>query len=289
MAAAALPVGAAEPLVDVAWLKSHRTEAGVVVLDIRSGFAGGHVPGAVGADYATAGWRVDRDGVPGMLAPVADLEALIGGLGISRASHVIVVADGKTSTDMGAATRVYWTFKVLGHDRVSVLDGGFAAWTADSTNPVERGARDVTPVAYKADFRREIVADRADVAAALESGVTLVDNRPADQYAGAKKHPDAKRAGTIPTAVNLQQQDLTVDGSGRFISLARLGELLKSAGLKREGEQITFCNTGHWASLGWFALSEIGGNKRVRMYDGSMVDWTANSDAPVVQKAASAN
>ena len=80
----------ADPLVPVQWLKSHLSDANLVVLDIRSAidgggakaYAQGHVPGAVHSDYDKAGWRVMRHDVPFMLPTVPELEKLIGDLGI---------------------------------------------------------------------------------------------------------------------------------------------------------------------------------------------------------------
>ena len=125
--------GDAEPLVDAGWVAANIGKDDVVVLDIRpepkevsaAGFEDGHIPGAVHADYSTAGWRVERDGTVGMLPDTGDLEALIGGLGIDNDDHVVIVHPGESSSDFGSATRVYWTFKVLGHDDVSILDGGY--------------------------------------------------------------------------------------------------------------------------------------------------------------------
>jgi len=53
-----------------------------------------------------------------------------------------------------------------------------------------------------------------------------------------------------------------------------------------EGEQITFCDTGHLASVGWFVGHELRGNRKVKMYDGSMVEWTKDPKVPVEQKLA---
>ena len=68
------------------------------------------------------------DGIKGQLPPVKEIELLIGGLGINNKKHVIVVYGGVNSTDFGSAARVYWTFKTLGHDEVSILNGGYKAW-----------------------------------------------------------------------------------------------------------------------------------------------------------------
>lgn len=281
----------ASPLVDAAWLKAHAEDPGVVVLDVRNKLGGGsedayragHVPGAVYSDYLNDGWRATVDGVPGQLPPVESLERLIGALGIDNDSHVVIVAGGTSALDMGSATRVYWTLKVLGHDAVSILDGGWRAYAADPANPIETGINAPTGKTFHASLRPELIADYRDVLAARQSGAALIDMRPAAQYRG-EQSPVAERAGTIPGARNVPESEIT-GADGRFVGAGRLSELLQSAGLSTEGEAVTFCNTGHWASLGWFAQSEILGNKNVKLYDGSMVDWAAREDLPVEKPA----
>ena len=67
-------------------------------------------------------------------------EALARRLGVSAGSHVVLVPAGVGSTDFGSAARAYWTYKVCGHDTVSILDGGFAAWKAAYPERLESGA-----------------------------------------------------------------------------------------------------------------------------------------------------
>ncbi len=288
----AKPAAAATPLVDGAWLKANAGTPNLVVLDIRNklgqgskeAYLAGHIPGAVYSDYLKDGWRTKVDGVVGQLPPVQSLEALIGGLGIANDSHVVVVAGGVSALDMGSATRVYWTFKVLGHDAVSILDGGHKAYAADPANALEAGWNPPAPATFQARFRAELIADSGVVEAALKDGTALIDLRPPEQYRGEKMHPAAKRKGTIPGAVNVPESKVTVAG-GKFRDAAGLAELFQAVGLGGEEDAISFCNTGHWASLGWFAKSELLGQKNVRLYDGSMVDWSARAELPIEVKA----
>src|SRR5436305_2743543 len=126
------------PLVSPGWLKQHLTDPGVLVLDIRSAIDGGgveayqkgHIPGAIHSDYDKAGWRVTRAGVPFMLPTLPELEKLIGELGVDEDTHVVVVPAGVHYTDFGSAARTYWTLKVAGVSRVSILDGVYAAWVS---------------------------------------------------------------------------------------------------------------------------------------------------------------
>ncbi|RDD63663.1 sulfurtransferase [Ferruginivarius sediminum] len=289
LAATVSTAQAASPLVDADWLHDNLGQSDLVVLDVRNAIDGGsreiyeqgHIPGAVYSNYLEDGWRVERDGVPGQLPPIADLEKLIGGLGIDNDDHVVVTAGGTSALDMGSATRVYWTFKVLGHEEVSVLNGGHKAYAA--AYPLQTGWNAPEATEFAGQFQPQYVATREQVAKAVKSGVTLIDNRPHAQHIGAKKHPKAATPGTIPGANNVEESKLTVNG-GTFVDAEQLGALLSEAGVESGGEQITFCNTGHWASLGWFAQSEILGNKQARMYDGSMTDWTKHGQ-PVEVKA----
>lgn len=281
-----------QPLVTPAWLKSQLGNPNLVVIDIRpetegggeAGFAKGHVPGAVFADYNKAGWRTTIDGVPGMLPPVKDVETLIGSLGISGDKHVVVVPTGQTSSDFGNAARVYWTFKVLGHDAVSVLDGGWRAWTADAANPVATGTAAPNPAKFAAKFRDELFATTAEVERARQRRVPLVDARPEEQYLGKTKSPVARAFGTVPTAVNVENTKFYDDKAGKFIGKEQIAALLDRAGVKKDGEIVAFCNTGHWASVAWFGISEVLGHKKTTLYDGSMAEWTLDDKRPVERK-----
>lgn len=284
---------AAEPLVDVDWVKANLDNPDVVILDVRGRLAGksktdylrSHIPGAVYTAYLKDGWRAkDSAGTPGMLAPVAKLEALIGGLGIGNDTHVVIVPNGGKALDVGTGTRIYWTFKVLGHDNVSMLDGGMVAYTKEidkatkkPINPLEKGA--VTPEAktFKANVREEMIITKNDVLEAQKSGAALVDHRPNNQFLGINKHGASKRPGTIPGASNVPENWLTQNGGGSFRPVAQLKQLYEVANVATSGDQINFCNTGHWASLGWFAAHELMGNKDAKMYDGSMVEWSGDA------------
>lgn len=274
----ALAATDAKPLVDAEWVHQHKDNPNVVVLDVRNDLTGdsretfeeAHIPGAVYSDYLKAGWRTKRADVPGQLPTVPALEALIGGLGIGNDDHVVVVAAGENALDMGSATRVYWTFKVLGHEKVSVLNGGHAAYA--EKYPLAQGWNDPDPALFIGRLQRQLIADRTQVASALRSGTGLMDNRPPEQYRGEAKHEAATRPGTLPGARNVPESRLT--NGGTFADEAQIATLLEEAGLDSESEQIAFCNTGHWASLGWFASHELLGNDKVTVYDGSMTDWT---------------
>lgn len=275
-----------QPLVDSAWLQQHLDNESLVVLDVRdaaenvSPYATGHIPGAISAPYSTSGWRLEVEGVPGQFPGVEPTSQLIGNLGIDNDDHVVIVPKGTDSTEIGAATRVYWTFKVLGHDAVSILDGGARAWEA-AGGPLTAEATTREPTTFTADFRSELLATTADVQQALSSNVKLVDGRPAAQYRGEAKSPVVATAGTLPGAVNIEHSTLYDASAAAFADSETVASLAAAVGLDADDPNIAFCNTGHWASVAWFGLSEVLGNKNTRMYDGSMSEWTTDPSRPV--------
>ena len=274
------------PLVTAEWLKANAGSENVVILDIRDNIEKTdlgtlpYIANAVVAPYGSAGWRTEVQGVPGQIPAVEQIAGLIGGLGIDGDDHVVIVPWGTDSSEFGGATRVYWTFKYLGHDEVSILDGGWRQYDAQGG---ERVATAAVPQAttFPVAVREELRATTADVEAALTAGVTLVDGRPEEQYLGKSKSPVVRIEGTIPGAINIPHSKFY---SAEYASFARpetIAALAEGLSLGTSEENIVFCNTGHWASIAWFGLHEVAGNKNTAMYDGSMSEWAADPARPI--------
>ena len=299
-AAAALtaaPAFAAEPLIAPQALAAKLGDPDLVVIDVRSGvenggdaaaFAAGRVPGAVYANYQDGGWRKEIDGVVGMLPPVSEIEGVIRALGVDGDDHVVIYSAGRgpRGADIGSATRVYWTLKALGHDEVSILDGGWKGWRAAGL-PVESGAPEApAPGDFRADFQPELYADASDVALAMTEGYDMVDARPTSQFTGESKSGVARRYGAIPGAVSYPITTMITENGGRFLPAETIKARMAELGVDgAEGAPISYCNTGHWASVVWFAISELGGLEDARVYDGSMADWSAVPNRPMLKRA----
>jgi thiosulfate/3-mercaptopyruvate sulfurtransferase len=283
------------PLVDANALEAITCEPDVVVLDVRSEkidgqssdeYVQGHIPCAIHSDYVNDGWRAKVGGVPGMLPSVEKLEGLVGGLGIDNDTRVVIAPFGGDSKSMASATRVYWTFKVLGHDRVFILDGGTTAYAKDKSRPLEQGIRSPDPKQFKASLRTEMLVSKDEVGRAVKDGGALVDYRRQDEFTGLNRNDKTTRAGTLAGAHNIPLEWLTQDNGGIFRSRKALEQIYDLVGVPTDAEQIAFCNTGHNSSLGWFAAHEILGNESARMYDGSMAEWSRNDGLPMVQPVA---
>ena len=282
---------AATPLVDAAWLEKRLGDDGVVLIDLRNKIDGGsyetylegHIPSAVHSDYLKDGWRIGRDDVVGLLPEASQFEALARKLGVSGDSHVVLVPAGVGATDFGSSARAYWTFKVFGHDKVSILDGGYAGWKAAYPDQVETGA----PVApapgdFTAVFQPQGYVTTEQVRQIVDAGkgTTLLDGRTREQFLGDAKHPKAASGGRIPGAELLFQEHAYDVSTNRLKSVAELETVYGD--LDPDLPIVSYCNTGHWAATNWFVLSEMLGHDDVKLYDGSMVEWTADGDNPLL-------
>lgn len=270
---------AAQPLLSPAQLSGLKGK-NVRIIDIRDpkAFAESHIPGSVSAPYGS--WRGPASN-PGQLPDSAALTTLVQSLGLNIDTHAVVVSTGIDTTDFGAAARVYWTLKVLGFKNLSVLNGGVKAWAGESL-PLDNKVVSVTPSQVKPVINQGMIATRDDVVAKLgKKGTALIDARPAAFFNGDTKHAAAKSAGTLQGAVNLEHDVWFTPGTTTFVSADKAKQIAKQGQFSttEADETISFCNTGHWAATNWFALSEIVGKKNVKLYAGSMVDWTQASTA----------
>ena len=102
----------------------------------------------------------------------------------------------------------------------------------------------------------------------------LIDARPAAFYQGETRAPAAKVAGTLPGAVNVQHDKWFAPGSSVFVGATHARQVAVASAIDQAKETVSFCNTGHWAATNWFAMSEVLGQSKVKLYPGSMAEWS---------------
>ena len=278
---------AAPPLLSPAELNPLLRSATVRVIDIREpkAYAEKRIPGALSAPYGE--WRGPAAN-PGELPDLPKLTALVQRLGLTPSMHAVVVSSGADTTDFGAAARVYWTLKVLGLKELSVLNGGVKAWSQAGL-PQDTANVSVTASTFAPSIDKSLIATREEVKAQIESGKgRLVDSRPAEFFSGDTRHQAAKLPGTLKGAVNLEHSRWVAAGSSSLAApeeIRRIAASLPPA--SGDADTVSFCNTGHWAATNWFALSEVAGQKNVKLYAGSMVDWTQNPLAALMDNVPS--
>ena len=268
-----------KPLMNPAELSNSLDQANPIILDIRGdAYQDGHIPGAISAPYGL--FRGPKNN-PGQLLDEDVLEERFEALGLELDRPVVVVSEGKTDTDFGAAARVYWTLKSTGFEDLAILNGGKQAWeqagyAIDKTN--------ITPKPTELDitFSPQWTATTEQVVSVTKEEVDslLLDARPASFYEGDKSHGAASRPGTLPGAENYYYASFFNDGSAAISSDIDVQALKVTLGLEDDQEIVSFCNTGHWAATNWFALSEVAGIENVKLYPGSMVEYS-NLDLPM--------
>ena len=264
---------AAQPLLTPAELNASLSKPNVRVIDIRDpqSYAAGHIPGAVSAPYGQ--WRGPA-GNPGELPALPKLTALVQSLGLTAATHAVVVSSGADATDFGASARVYWTLKVLGLKELSVLNGGAKAW-ADARLVQNNEAVKTAASSFQPTLDTSLIASTAEVQQHVSAkDAVLIDARPAAFFQGEARAPAAKVAGTLPGAVNLQHDKWFAPGSALFVGAGQAQKIAASSPIDPAKETVSFCNTGHWAATNWFAMSEVLGQSKVKLYPGSMAEWS---------------
>jgi thiosulfate/3-mercaptopyruvate sulfurtransferase len=272
------------PLVDAAWLKAHLRDPDVRVVDLRWYLAGkkgaeeyarGHIPGAVFVDLEheiTAPQGPGRHPIP----DGAQFERAMRKAGVSPDTHVVAYDDAGGSI----AARLWWLLRYYGHARVSVLDGGLAAWTG-AGQPL-----DATPSAYpEGAFRaqapaRERVVDRAYVdRARSDPRVLVLDARASERYRGDSEPVDA-RPGHVPGAKSAPWAGNLRDG--RYLGAEDLRARYEALGAGRAKEVVVYCGSGVTACHDLIAL-ELAGLPGAKLYEGSWSDWARDPSLPAAK------
>jgi len=280
--AAALPTHAAalwaqearlpSMLVPASWLAEHLREPGLVVLHVASArqaaaFDTAHVPGSRFLRYdRIAG---DVGGVAVELPTPERVRDAFAELGVGDASRVVLVGDPMS------AARAWMTLDWLGMgDRAAVLDGGLTAWRAGGHPLSRERTAAATPARLTIRPQPERVVDAAWVRSRLrDTGVTLVDARPTEEYTGADGGHMHMLAGHIPGARNLYWERLMVSREDpRFRPASEMRALLEQAGAAPDRTVLTYCMVGMRAGVTYFVRRLLG--YETRFYDGSWDDWS---------------
>lgn len=235
--------------------------------DADAEFLAGHIPGASRFDLDIAA-AADSPFSHTLPSPT-HFAAYAGACGVSPADEVVIY----DACGMSASARAWWMFKVHGHDKVSVLDGGLEAWRRQG-RCLERGEDGRVPTHYVERQRvAHRFADMQGVAAASRKGLQIVDARPAARFAGeaAEPRPELRR-GHIPGSVNLPWARLVDADTGTFRSANGMAGLFREAGVDPLQPVICSCGSGVTACALALALEHIG-NTDVAVYDGSWTEW----------------
>jgi len=244
--------------------------------DAAAEYAAGHLPGAVFFDLDASSDR--RSSLPHMLPSAADFAERMSALGLDDADD-IVVYDGSGANL--SAPRVWWMFRVFGHQRVAVLDGGIGKWRSEG-RPVESG----TPTRRRGSFTARRLPGAAvrgleEVRKAAGAGEEqIVDMRSAGRFAATEPEPrPGLRGGHIPGSLNLPYDEL-VREDGTLPPAESLQRRIAAAGIDPSGPIIATCGSGVSACALIHALHLLG-HDQATLYDGAWTEWGGRADTPV--------
>lgn len=210
--------------------------------------------------------------LPHMAPSPEQFAAQVGAMGISNA-HKVVVYD-QTGIIM-AACRVWWMFRLFGHQNVVVLDGGLPAWMAEGY-PLTAGMPLMHPhQTYVPAYQRNLYATMADVEAVVETqSALIIDARPNQRFLAQAPEPRPNMAsGHIPTSHNVPAMALVDRATGKMLPPDRLAELFGPLSLRPDSRVVTTCGSGVTACVDALALDLLGISD-VAVYDGSWSEWS---------------
>jgi thiosulfate/3-mercaptopyruvate sulfurtransferase len=268
-----------KPLISSDCLAAHLGDPDVRVVEVDVSpnvYGSGHIPGSLF-------WNVYSD----LLQPnyrIIDREAfatLLGNAGVRPGMRVVVYGY--------AASLAFWMMVHQGHHQVSFLNGSRTRWIAD-LRPLSTDAEAHQPTGYSVSdlhqVRDDIRATHTMVEGLLgDPEHRFMDVRSVAEYSGERYWPSLapqgdQRGGHLPGAVLVPIEEAWCD-DGTFKSVEELRALYTSSGFSPEQEVITYCAVGGRASQAWLVLRYLLGYPRVRVYDGSWIEWGSLPGVPI--------
>lgn len=288
-------------LVTPAWLHARLPDPSIVVLDCswhmpqvkrcgRTEFAEAAIPSARFFDVDGTSDRASP--LPHMLAAAEEFEQHVAELGIDASQHLVCY----DSTGIFSAPRAWWTFRVHGHEAVSVLDGGLPAWRAAGFQTAPGAAppapRSGQPPWKSRGIDSSLVRSIEDVRALVAnecSSAQVVDARASPRFQGTAPEPRPECvSGHMPGSNNLPFSELLepvpgADAGTQLATTEKLKAAFERAGVRSAEPFVASCGSGMTACVIALAAAQLG-NQRVAVYDGSWSEWGARKDTPIVKQ-----
>lgn len=243
--------------------------------DANAEYLNEHIPGAIFFDIDEI--ADTRSDLPHMLPPPEKFSSRMRNMGVGDGSRIVIY----DSRGLFSAARVWWMFRVMGVDDVSVLNGGLPKWKEEG-RPLESGPpRPRTTRHFTARRNADLVRDVSDIKTLLKDrSAELVDARAPERFAGTAPEPrPGLRSGHIPGAHNVPFGKL-LNKDGTMKSPAEIERLFEAAGVDLSKPVVTSCGSGITAGVLALGLAQIG-HRKTAVYDGSWSEWGADQSLPI--------
>ncbi len=273
-----------EVLVSTEWLADHLQDPELRIVESNEDvllYDTGHIPGAVHID-----WREDlQDPLVRDYISTAAFAKLCARHGIKPGTTVLFYGDKSNWW----ACYALWAFRLFGHDKVKILNGGRDKWVAEK-RPLTKDKPSYAAVDYPEPLGRKDDVIRAfadDTLAHMKAGKPMIDVRSPGEFRGEITHmPEypqegVLRGGHIPGAKSIPWKT-AVNDDGTFKSAAELKQIYtEQCALQPADDIIAYCRIGERSSHTWFVLNYLLGYPNVRNYDGSWTEWGNKVRAPI--------
>jgi thiosulfate/3-mercaptopyruvate sulfurtransferase len=208
--------------------------------------------------------------LPHMLPNPEDFASDVGKLGVSNSAQVICY----DTVGLFSAARCWWMFKIFGHDKVAVLDGGLKKWLAEGRSVENTLPLQPQTKIFTSRFHGDMVANMQNA----EKAAQIADARSPTRFRGEEAEPrPGVKPGHIPGARNVHYASL-LNADGTLRPHTELAKRFTDSGIDTSKQVVTSCGSGVTAAILSLALTELGA-KNHQLYDGSWTEWGA-SDQP---------
>ena len=271
-------------LVSTGWLAEHLHDPDLRILDAtwflepgrnaHAEYLAAHIPGARFFDLDAIS---DQQSALPHMAPSSEVfVSRVRALGIGDGQQVVIY----DNSPLHSAARVWWTFRLMGLDKVAMLDGGLQKWQAEG-RPVETAPPVIRDRHLNVQRRADLVRDVTQVASASKLGESqIVDARAPERFRGEAPEPrPGLRAGHIPGSKSLPFGQL-YRPDGTLKPVTELRAAFEGAGVDLSRPVITTCGSGVTAASLFLALERIG-HKDHSLYDGSWAEWGSFPDLKI--------
>ncbi len=271
-----------QPLVSSTWLSNNLCNNNIKLVEVGSSYNSylvEHINCSQFTNFYKNGWRETINDVAMQLPKIDTLVRIIENMGISEKDHVILYA--KKINDYYAVaetTAIYFTFKLLGHKKISILDGGYPDFKKNFGLLTEEGSFKLDPAhGYEVNFDKSILANTNDVVFNKTNNFPLVDSREQDFYLGINKLEGFKEYGTIRNSVNIPSKWFLENRGLKFNNIQLINYIFNQSGIDTKENVIFFCYSGLESSINWFVYHELMKNKNSKLFEGSIFEWVAKN------------
>lgn len=268
----------ASPIVNAEWLSQNLCNENIKLIEVGisyNSYLVEHIRCSQYTNFYKDGWRNNKNKIPMHIPETHSLLDILKKMGINEGDHVILYPKKNTNIyAMAETTAIYFTFKYLGHKKISILDGGYANFKKNFNLFIDEGKFEVEPISnYKVNINQSILANSKDIIEIKNNNYQLIDSREKDFYLGINKLKGFNEYGTLESSINIPSKWFLEERGLTFNNLNTFKKIYNFLEIDWTKNFIFFCYSGLESSINWFVSHELMKNKNSKLYEGSLFDW----------------